>query len=255
MRPEFKSKSLQAFNDYAGHFDTSDISIKLKISHTFRVADLAERIADSIGADCEFAWELGMLHDIGRFEQVSRYGTFVDAESVDHAELGADILFRDGLISSFPLTEPERVTMAEIAIREHNKLAIPEDLDADTKTFCNILRDADKADIFRVLTEPPYDARNRRVEADSRSDAPEPARREIMECIYDHRCVPRKYKRTEFEMVISSCFMAFELVYPETVRIVREQGYLDKLLDMDLKDPVMKDQLEVLKQNVYPGKH
>lgn len=33
-----------------------------------------------------------MLHDIGRFEQIRCFGTFNDGMSVDHAELGADIL-------------------------------------------------------------------------------------------------------------------------------------------------------------------
>ena len=31
--------------------------------------------------------------DIGRFEQIRCFGTFNDGMSVDHAELGADILF------------------------------------------------------------------------------------------------------------------------------------------------------------------
>ena len=35
-------------------------------------------------------------------EQIKRYGTFIDRESVDHAELGADILFNDRLIDFIP---------------------------------------------------------------------------------------------------------------------------------------------------------
>ena len=42
-----------------------------------------------------------MLHDIGRFEQIRRFGTFNDAQSVDHAEFGADLLFKEGLIRKF----------------------------------------------------------------------------------------------------------------------------------------------------------
>ena len=44
------------------------------------------------GEDKDVAWLLGMLHDIGRFEQIRCFGTFNDGMSVDHAELGADIL-------------------------------------------------------------------------------------------------------------------------------------------------------------------
>ena len=42
-----------------------------------------------------------MLHDIGRFEQIRRFGTFNDVQSVDHAEFGADLLFKEGLIRKF----------------------------------------------------------------------------------------------------------------------------------------------------------
>ena len=98
-----KQAALEAFREYASLYDTDDIKIKLKIDHTYRVADIAERIGDSVGADSDFSWFLGLLHDIGRFEQLTQYGTFKDADSVDHAELGADMLFTDGLIESFPI--------------------------------------------------------------------------------------------------------------------------------------------------------
>ncbi len=94
---------------------------------------IAARIGASVGADPDFSWFLGLLHDIGRFQQLTQYGTFKDAESVDHAELGADILFKDGLIHSFPSFSVPELTddrlIAETAIRLHNKLALPGNLD------------------------------------------------------------------------------------------------------------------------------
>ena len=85
------------FDEYVSGYDATDPKIRLKIDHTYRVAGLCERIAESIGADGDFAWLCGMLHDIGRFEQIRRYDTFVDAVSVDHAQFGADLLFCEGL--------------------------------------------------------------------------------------------------------------------------------------------------------------
>ena len=97
-----KKAAVEAFREYSALYDTDDIKIKLKVDHTYRVSDIASRIGMSVGADGDFSWFLGLLHDIGRFEQLTQYGTFKDADSVDHAELGADILFKDGLIESFP---------------------------------------------------------------------------------------------------------------------------------------------------------
>ena len=248
-----KKAAVEAFREYSALYDTDDIKIKLKIDHTYRVADIAEKIGASVDADSSFSWFLGLLHDIGRFEQLTQYGTFKDADSVDHAELGADILFKDGLIENFPHPSLPRIAVedvgriAETAIRLHNKLTLPEGLDEKTLLYCKILRDADKADIFRVLTEPPYDERNERIVSDSIFGAVEAAREDVMTCVTEHRCVPRRSDFTPFEALIGQCCMGFELEFSESVRIVREQGYLDQLMNLDVVDAELSGQLETLR--------
>ncbi len=237
----------QIFREYSEKYDTSDVKITLKIDHTFRVAEIADRIAGSLNADRDFAWFLGLLHDIARFEQQTRYGTFKDAKSVDHAEFGADLLFKgDRLIESFPKYTgiPDWENVAETAIRLHNKLNLPKGLDKTTYLYSTILRDADKCDIFRVLTEPPYDERNMRI-----VEAADPARNVVMDCVREHRCVPRTFESTEFEALMSQCCMAFELVYPESRKIVSEQGYLDKLLSVGTEGAA-KDQIKMLRAEI-----
>lgn len=68
-----RKKVEDAFKEYTSHYDISDEKIKLKVDHTYRVAALSERIANSLGLSDEYvelAWLIGMLHDIGRFEQL-----------------------------------------------------------------------------------------------------------------------------------------------------------------------------------------
>jgi len=225
-----KNKAVQAFNDYVANYDKNNFGVALKIAHTFRVAEISEKIALSVkNIDPNFSWLLGLLHDIGRFEQVTRFGTFRDALSVDHAELGADILFHENLIEKFPVedfknffTEDWR-NAAEIAIRVHNKLKVPEDLPEKTKIYANILRDADKTDIFRVTTEPPYDERN--IENLT-------VREEILQCVREHRCVLRNaVEFNAFESLIFLCSMSFEICYPKAKEIILEQGFLKKLVE------------------------
>ena len=228
-----REKAEAAFLAYTADYDPENGMIRHKIEHTFRVAENCERIAASLGMsgdEVDFAWFLGLLHDIGRFEQVRRYGTFVDSVSVDHAEFGADLLFREGLIRRFPGEDlgAEWLERLETAIRQHNRLALPEDLDVVTRRHCDIIRDADKADIFRVVAELPFEqrigtSRGLFTEGDEASEA-------VMDCVREHRCVPRSIRKTRFEGHLSHCCMAFELVYPETRRIVREQGFLSRLM-------------------------
>ena len=148
-----RTKATAAFDAYVSNYDPDNPMIHLKVVHSYKVAEIAERIARSLSNEelVDFAWLLGLLHDIGRFEQVRRYDTFVDSQSVDHAELGADILFKENLIDRFPtetLPEGWRET-AETAIRQHNKLASRNrDPSAQQACHCRRIGRADE-DIFR----------------------------------------------------------------------------------------------------------
>ena len=74
-----KERVLISFKEYVEQYDASQLMIALKIKHTYIVAENCERIAKSLNLsddDVLFAWASGMLHDVGRFEQVKRYNTF-----------------------------------------------------------------------------------------------------------------------------------------------------------------------------------
>lgn len=228
-----KQRAEAAFQAYTSQYDLSNGMIRHKVEHTLRVAGNCERITASLGMnddDVTFAWFLGLLHDIGRFEQVRRFGTFVDSVSVDHAEFGADLLFHEKLIDSFPAESlPEKdLRLLETAIRFHNKLTLPDNLDESTRRFCEIIRDADKADIFRVVAELPFEERIGTSRGLIQEDGE--ASEAVMDCVLQHRCVPRAIRKNRFEGHISHCCLAFELVFPEIRRIVREQGFLNCLL-------------------------
>lgn len=85
-----------AFDAYVAPYDTANPRIALKVEHTLRAAELSERIASEAGftpAGIDLAWLCGLLHDIGRFEQLRRWDTFSDAASTSHAALGVEVLF------------------------------------------------------------------------------------------------------------------------------------------------------------------
>ena len=90
-----------------------------------------------------------------------RYHTFRDALSINHAELSADILFRDGLIKNFisigesSPSPSDDYLLIEKVIRLHNVFQLPDDLTVRELRFATILRDADKLDIIRVNVETP----------------------------------------------------------------------------------------------------
>lgn len=230
-----RNKVLAAFDAYAGRYDLTDVKVKLKYDHTFRVAENAGRIAGSLSLpdeDVDLAWFLGVLHDIGRFEQLRRYGTFQDRNSVNHAALSADILFKEGLIESFR-DDPGEDPLIEKAVRLHNVLRLPV-LTRREYTFCTILRDADKADILRVNCETPrteiYDLPEEAFTNSGITD-------EVYQSILHETSVNRQYSRTGIDFMLGHMAFVFGMVYPETLRIAKEQGYLEKLLSFRSNNP------------------
>ena len=237
------------FSSYIAPYDITDTKVRLKAAHTYRVAELCSRIAESLALSAEetdLAWFLGMLHDIGRFEQVRRYGTFSDADSVDHAEFGADLLFRDGLIRSFTDSSSEDGLM-EKAIRLHNKFGLPDDLTERERTFCQILRDADKIDILRVNCEFPREEIYHFTEEEFRtSDISDAVLADAMAM----RNVYRPHRRTAADYIVGQAALIFGLVYPESRRILREQGYLEKLLDFESSNPEARRKMDMIREKV-----
>jgi len=251
----------QQFKAYTDRYDATNQKIALKIRHTYRVADLCEKIACSEGMDegeRNLAWLLGMLHDIGRFEQLKQYNTFNDAESVDHASLGIEILFggrevsgkmpdvETGIIGRF-IEDREEDRLIETAISAHNVYRIPEGLDQRIEKFCNILRDGDKIDILRVNIETPleeiYNTAREELYSAEVTDA-------VMESFYEHHATLRSLKRTPVDNIAGHVSLIYELVFPESIRLVKEQGYWEKLIGFPSENPKTVRQMKELRKEM-----
>ena len=116
-------KAKEVFKNYVKNYDKSNPRIALKIAHTYRVSEFAKIISTDLklsNEDIVLAELIGILHDIGRFEQVKRYDTFKDRISVDHAKLGVEILKENNFIYKF-CDEEKYHNIILKAIENHNK--------------------------------------------------------------------------------------------------------------------------------------
>lgn len=139
------------FKEYVNSFDMSNEKISNKYFHSLRVMEIANHLALSLNFNEEEIYIsnlIGLLHDIGRFEQARDYDTFVDAISIDHGDLGYEIL-KSGLVNEF--TDDERIKkIILISTKNHNKLKIENGLTEEEIKFCKLIRDADKLDILKT---------------------------------------------------------------------------------------------------------
>ena len=130
-----------------------DQNIVMKEKHTFRVVKEILSLGKILGLEGEnlrLAEITALLHDIGRFQQYARYGTFVDLLSEDHAALGVKIIKREGILNN--LDEAHRSLILR-TVSYHNRAKLPPEETKPCLFFTKLLRDADKLDIYKVVTD------------------------------------------------------------------------------------------------------
>ena len=175
---------IKLFNQYAKEFDLKVKQIIGKYHHSFRVMEIAREIAISLelsDKDIELASICGLFHDIGRFQQWTKYQTFIDDKSIDHGDLGYGILEE-----LYPDNEDKNIVLN--ATKYHNKYCIPK-LDDRTTLFCNIVRDADKLDIIREQCNQVF--QNEIV-----------IKAELLDDIYNRNICKNKYVTNEVDSIV-----------------------------------------------------
>ncbi len=244
-----REKAKKTFAEYVNRYDATDTKTSLKILHTYKVCELCERIAKDQNLpeeDVDIAWLMGLLHDIGRFEQLRRFGTFQDSISINHAHFGADILFQDGVIREY-LEDTKEDNLLQTAIWYHSAYRLPEELSERKRLFCNILRDADKIDILRVNVEVPLEEIYNTTTEDLKNAV---ITEEVMQAFHELHCIDRSLKKASVDNVIGHISLVFELVFPISFRIVMEQGYLKQLMEFHSENPIAARQFEDVKNTV-----
>ena len=216
----------KAFKEYVKKYNPEDEKIKIKIAHIERVAENSKRIAENLNLsqeDIELAELIGLLHDIGRFEQVRLYHTFVDKDSINHGEYGAKVLFEDGLIRKF-IKDDKFDRIIKLAIVNHNRADIEEGLTERENLHAKIIRDADKTDIFTILISGDKKAiwEKADLSGDKISD-------EIYREFVEDKRINYKERKTSADILVSHFNYVYDLNFPETRKIIRDNKYIDKL--------------------------
>lgn len=245
-----RQRALEAFEKYTKKYDISDEKVKLKIDHTYRVCALCEQIAAQSGFDeneINLSWLTGLLHDVGRFEQLRRYGTFIDAQSIDHAEFGADILFKEEMIRDY-IEDASEDELLEKAVRCHSAYRVPPNYTQREKKFADLLRDADKIDILKVNIIVPIEEIYNVSTYDLKHCS---VTEEVLQAFYEEHAVLRSLKKTPVDNVVGHISLVYELVYPISCRLVYEQGYLDKLMNFQSELPETNEQFAGIRKKMH----
>ncbi len=220
------TKARREFKEYVKRYNPEDEKVKLKIVHIQEVSRIARKLAEELRLDkedIELAELIGLLHDIGRFEQIRIYHTFVDKDSINHGEYGVKVLFEDGLIRNF-IQDDKYDNIIKKAILNHNRAEIEKGLTEKEELHAKIIRDADKTDIFRVLVTGDKKAiwESSDLSNDKISD-------EIYREFKEDKIINYKERKTSADILISHFAYVYDFQYPQTLEIIKQNNYIDTL--------------------------
>lgn len=224
------------FENYVNKFYCKDSyinqNIKLKEDHTLRVCKHIIGISKSLNLcenDILLAEVLALFHDIGRFEQFQKYRTFNDKKSVNHAELGIEIIKKKNLFSKLPQEEKKLIIKA---IKFHNMIKLPDKRDDRIIFFSKLIRDADKLDIFYVLTSY-YSSKDNGSNPALDLDRPdtEEYSKEIIKDILENKSSNLKHVKTINDFKLLQVSWIFDINFSYSIKHIVKKKYIEKIIN------------------------
>ena len=214
----------KAFDEYTKKYDMSINTIRFKYKHSYEVEKLMRRLAQDLhlnDEEVQIAELIGLLHDIGRFEQIRKYGKCSDVKTnSDHADESCIYLFDEKHIRDF-IDDDKYDSAIKNAIKWHNKLAIPNNLEENDLLFSKMIRDMDKVDIYRVVSEEytyEYD------------------KKEISEKVIDaynkKMTIDSRNIKSKSDNTLQSMAFLFDMNFNESFKILKEEKYFEQFLNI-----------------------
>lgn len=259
MQQNFLQEIHRWFRDYVDDFRGPDgrlpSLLQLKLEHSLRVAEDARAVACDLGwsnADVNTAEAIGILHDVGRFSQYVEFKTLSDRHSINHAERSWKVVDEEIVLSGVSTTDCQRI---KDAILYHNQIEIPADASKDSLPFVQLIRDADKLDIFMLFHEM---ASNDKLE-----EHPEllfgvpmegPANPELVDMIRSRRNVPFSMIKslTDFKLIQMS--WVYDIHYPPAFERIDQRNIIGKLESLLPSSPEAREVANMARGHVAKKK-
>ena len=241
-------KAESEFNNYVKNYDMDNVNINGKFFHSHRVKQIAEEIAKSLNLfeeEIKLAKLIGLLHDIARFEQYTKYQTFSDLKSIDHGDFGVEILKQNNFIRKFIETD-EYDNIIFKAIKNHNKLKIEDGLTEKELLYSKIVKDADKLDIFYEAITMFYNDMNslKNIETGIINN-------EQIASIQKKQLIIRKLKDNQMEEMIMTLGFTFDLNFKYSYEIMYKEDYINKIINrFNFKNKETRKKIEIIRNEI-----
>ncbi len=244
-------KAKNTFKNFLEEYkNQEDLGFEIKVVHTYHVAENAKELAKKLNLeqeDIELAELIGLLHDIGRFEELKIIKKF-DSVNFNHAEHGVKMLFEDGLIRKF-IQDTKYDKIIKTAISNHSKLKIEDNLDEKILLHCKIIRDSDKLDNFRVKEKEKIEEIFPKIVSNKEEIENSIISKNVYDTIKRLECVNLIDRKTPIDYLACILAFVFDLNFSISYKIVKEHDYINKLIDrFDYKVIDTKEKMEDIRE-------
>ena len=226
------------FDAYTARFRNGDsrvnANIRFKHDHSLRTeAQMIELAADlNLDEDQKaVAQAIGLVHDVGRFEQFSVFHTFSDGLSVDHGWLGAQVLCQTAALADLDRHVQHLICTA---VHHHNKKQVPVHLSDPDLMYCRLVRDADKLDILQGLIATCQSLRADPEGFELEMDLPDEPHctPRIVEAILNGQTVSFSDLRTFNDVMLIQLGWVYDVNFVPTFRQIRDRHMMEQILTL-----------------------
>ena len=212
------------FDEYVFNYDMSDPDINYKYHHSYRVMNVMELLATKLNMskkDIYLAKVIGLLHDIGRFEQDKLYNSFKDGK-FDHGNYGLTVLKETNFLDKINIDKSDYEVVYK-AIDNHNQFKINDGLTERELLFAKLIRDADKLDILYALG-------NIEIKEILKQDNSEISK-ELEKDFFNNKIGNIKDSKSSNDgLVVTFCYI-YDINFKETYQIIYENNYYEKIYE------------------------
>jgi hypothetical protein len=232
---EARGERMQPLPDIWKSEEAFRLNLELKCEHTLRVVENAREIAASVAADARFfaggdarheiavAQIIAYLHDAGRFYQLRRNGTFSDLAGENHAALGIQAIRDEKLGGLF--SESDESVIAT-AVAQHNAYRVGAPAGSRAMMHAKIIRDADKLDIFGIMTDTGATRKYSLYNDDSAGAFTD----RLLESAIGHANLRYEDIKTLEDWAVFNVSLIYDVNYPKSFERIKRNGYVEKIL-------------------------
>lgn len=218
--------------EYSSEDSEIQVNIDLLKEHASRVIENVNELASSVNLDESNLFLLqiaALFHDIGRFEQLVKHGTYADNEDSNHIQIGLTLIEEHEVLKA--LEEEEKQLVID-CVRMHDLSELPKISDEHSLVMINLLRDADRIDVLRIVSDYYTHKKvhpNRYLDMELK-DMPAIAKK-IGKAIMAEKVATREDVETLNDLKLYQMSWVFDLKHKKSFKMVSEKSYIKAIFE------------------------